>query len=88
MRALDAAQPIFAAIQVAIVIPSPSPSRPGANRHRDDLTVEVIFFGEGDKSGNVEINEEATATTEPGRKDGSTPKDKKEKEGAEVKAKL
>lgn len=32
-------------------------------RIRDDLTVEVIFFGEGaDKSGNVTVNEEATAT--------------------------
>ena len=27
---------------------------------RDDLTVEVIFFGEGDKSGDVMINEEAS----------------------------
>lgn len=32
-------------------------------RIRDDLTVEVIFFGDGaDKSGNVTVNEEATAT--------------------------
>ena len=29
---------------------------------RDDLTVEVIFFGEGDKSGNVTRNEEASAS--------------------------
>ena len=29
---------------------------------RDDLTVEVIFFGEGDKSGNVILNREATAS--------------------------
>ena len=28
---------------------------------RDDLTVEVIFFGEGDKSGDVILNAEATA---------------------------
>jgi pyruvate dehydrogenase phosphatase len=28
---------------------------------RDDLTVEVIFFGEGEATGNVVINEEATA---------------------------
>ena len=28
---------------------------------RDDLTVEVIFFGEGDKSGDVVLNAEATA---------------------------
>ncbi|KAF8243978.1 protein serine/threonine phosphatase 2C, partial [Wilcoxina mikolae CBS 423.85] len=35
---------------------------PYSRRYRDDLTVEVIFFGEGDKSGTVEINEDATAT--------------------------
>ena len=28
---------------------------------RDDLTVEVIFFGEGDSSGDVVLNTEATA---------------------------
>ena len=28
---------------------------------RDDLTVEVIFFGEGDGSGDVILNAEATA---------------------------
>jgi hypothetical protein len=45
------------------------------------LTVEVIFFGEGDKSGNVEVNEEATAFRQPS-------KEKAEKEEGEVKAKL
>lgn len=35
---------------------------PYSRRYRDDLTVEVIFFGEGDKSGNVTLNEEASAT--------------------------
>jgi pyruvate dehydrogenase phosphatase len=49
--------------------------------YRDDLTVEVVFFGEGDKSGNVEVNEEATASRQ-------SSKEKKEKEGSEVKAKL
>lgn len=29
--------------------------------YRDDLTVEVIFFGEGDKSGEVVVNAEASA---------------------------
>ena len=29
---------------------------------RDDLTVEVIFFGTGDKSGDVVVNKEASAT--------------------------
>jgi hypothetical protein len=30
--------------------------------NRDDLTVEVIFFGEGPASGNVTLNEEASAS--------------------------
>jgi pyruvate dehydrogenase phosphatase len=29
----------------------------------DDLTVEVIFFGNGDKSGDVVVNKEASAAT-------------------------
>jgi pyruvate dehydrogenase phosphatase len=29
--------------------------------HRDDLTVEVIFFGEGENTGSVRINTEASA---------------------------
>lgn len=29
--------------------------------YRDDLTVEVIFFGEGENTGNVTINTEASA---------------------------
>ena len=31
------------------------------NTCRDDLTVEVIFFGEGEKSGDVVLNTEASA---------------------------
>jgi|TARA_R110002003_G_scaffold448_17_gene19973 pyruvate dehydrogenase phosphatase len=31
------------------------------NSHRDDLTVEVIFFGEGNSNGNVTLNKEASA---------------------------
>ncbi|KAF3934652.1 hypothetical protein ABW20_dc0103331 [Dactylellina cionopaga] len=34
---------------------------PYSRRYRDDLTVEVIFFGEGDKSGNVIVNEAASS---------------------------
>jgi pyruvate dehydrogenase phosphatase len=30
--------------------------------NRDDLTVQVIFFGEGPVSGNVEVNKEASAS--------------------------
>lgn len=29
---------------------------------RDDLTVEVIFFGEGEKKGDVVVNKEASAS--------------------------
>jgi len=29
---------------------------------RDDLTVEVIFFGDGEKSGDVVLNKEASAS--------------------------
>jgi pyruvate dehydrogenase phosphatase len=35
--------------------------RPSLNSVRDDLTVEVIFFGEGESTGNVTINAEASA---------------------------
>jgi pyruvate dehydrogenase phosphatase len=31
------------------------------NSDSDDLTVEVIFFGNGDRSGNVTLNREASA---------------------------
>lgn len=34
---------------------------PFSRRYRDDLTVEVIFFGNAAKSGNVTMNEDATA---------------------------
>lgn len=34
---------------------------PYSRRYRDDLTVEVIFFGNGDKSGDVTVNHEASA---------------------------
>lgn len=35
---------------------------PYSRRYRDDLTVQVIFFGEDDGSGKVELNKEASAT--------------------------
>ena len=35
---------------------------PYSRRYRDDLTVQVIFFGEGEGNGNVELNKEASAT--------------------------
>jgi len=44
--------------QVCALLTLPSPY---SRRYRDDLTVEVIFFGEGDKSGSVTLNVEASA---------------------------
>ncbi|KAJ5321165.1 hypothetical protein N7476_004167 [Penicillium atrosanguineum] len=39
---------------------------PYSRRYRDDVTVEVIFFGQGtDSRGTVEINKEASASEEP-----------------------
>lgn len=35
---------------------------PYSRRYRDDLTVQVIFFGEGQGNGKVELNKEASAT--------------------------
>ena len=35
------------------------------NFSRDDLTIEVIFFGDGETNGNVLINAEATASSAP-----------------------
>ncbi|KAJ5709983.1 hypothetical protein N7493_009575 [Penicillium malachiteum] len=40
---------------------------PYSRRYRDDITVEVIFFGNGPDSRTVETNEEATAPEEPVR---------------------
>ncbi|GBF62726.1 pyruvate dehydrogenase (acetyl-transferring) phosphatase [Trichophyton mentagrophytes] len=35
---------------------------PYARRYRDDLTVEVIFFGEGENNGSVSVNQDASAS--------------------------
>lgn len=46
---------------------------PYSRRYRDDLTVEVIFFGEGEQSGDggqVVVNNEATAMTSKGQQEG------------------
>lgn len=44
---------------------------PYSRRYRDDLTVEVIFFGEGEDTGKVVLNAEATAQTGNVKEDGS-----------------
>jgi len=37
---------------------------PNSRRYRDDLTVEVIFFGDGGETGKVELNKDASASAE------------------------
>ncbi|KAF2736466.1 protein serine/threonine phosphatase 2C [Polyplosphaeria fusca] len=44
--------------QLSALLTLPSPF---SRRYRDDLTVEVIFFGEGAASGNVTLNKDASA---------------------------
>jgi pyruvate dehydrogenase phosphatase len=44
--------------QISALLTLPSPF---SRRYRDDLTVEVIFFGNGDANGNVTLNKEASA---------------------------
>jgi pyruvate dehydrogenase phosphatase len=46
--------------QVSALLTLPSPY---SRRYRDDLTVQVIFFGYGEKTGEVVVNKEATAET-------------------------
>ncbi|KAK3946321.1 protein serine/threonine phosphatase 2C [Diplogelasinospora grovesii] len=44
--------------QVSALLTLPSPY---SRRYRDDLTVQVIFFGYGEKTGEILVNQEATA---------------------------
>ncbi|KAF2161589.1 hypothetical protein M409DRAFT_69680 [Zasmidium cellare ATCC 36951] len=44
-------------LSALLTLPSPY-----SRRYRDDLTVQVIFFGEGQGNGRVELNKEASAT--------------------------
>ncbi|PKS09723.1 hypothetical protein jhhlp_004344 [Lomentospora prolificans] len=44
--------------QVSALLTLPSPF---SRRYRDDLTVQVIFFGDGEKTGEVTLNLDATA---------------------------
>ncbi|KAK0654675.1 (Pyruvate dehydrogenase (acetyl-transferring))-phosphatase 1 [Lasiodiplodia hormozganensis] len=45
--------------QLCALLTLPSPF---SRRYRDDLTVEVIFFGEGENTGTVTLNKEASAS--------------------------
>jgi pyruvate dehydrogenase phosphatase len=48
-------------ISALLTLPSPY-----SRRYRDDLTVQVIFFGNGENAGSVELNKEASATAANG----------------------
>jgi len=49
-------------VSALLTLPSPY-----SRRYRDDLTVEVIFFGEGEDKGAVVMNDEATASNSNGQ---------------------
>ena len=53
-------------LSALLTLPSPY-----SRRYRDDLTVQVIFFGEGEGNGRVELNTEASATATNGGSGGS-----------------
>ena len=61
MCVVDAAESVFEEIPV-----SSQKDRTGGLSadvlNRDDLTVEVIFFGEGENTGTVTLNKEASAS--------------------------
>jgi len=44
-------------VSALLTLPSPY-----SRRYRDDLTVEVIFFGEGPEGGKIEVNKEGSAS--------------------------
>jgi pyruvate dehydrogenase phosphatase len=48
--------------QVSALLTLPAPF---SRRYRDDLTVQVIFFGNGEKTGEVVVNVDATAPEKP-----------------------
>ena len=54
--------------QISALLTLPSPY---SRRYRDDLTVQVIFFGESSNEGSVELNKEASATVANGAARGA-----------------
>jgi pyruvate dehydrogenase phosphatase len=53
-------------LSALLTLPSPY-----SRRYRDDLTVQVIFFGEGQGNGKVELNSDASATAANGNGNGN-----------------
>ena len=64
MCTFDVASAVFETLQVFPPIPSLFEVQRPNDENRDDLTVEVIFFGNGDKSGDVVLNKEASASAQ------------------------
>lgn len=58
-------------LSALLTLPSPY-----ARRYRDDLTVQVIFFGESEDTGKVELNQEASATASGAADNAAIPKAK------------
>jgi hypothetical protein len=68
-RVVEVGMRMFEASTYGFLITFTTVSKSKANAdvfNRDDLTVEVIFFGEGPASGNVTLNKEASASSSPG----------------------
>lgn len=47
-----------------LFLPDKHPAAEANAAGSDDLTVEVIFFGEGDSNGSVVVNKEASASAQ------------------------
>lgn len=67
MCVVNAAKSILSPLPVCLISMPFTPSTVKLTRSSDDVTVEVIFFGQGpdSRTGIVEINEEASASEEP-----------------------
>lgn len=63
---IDTPQPVFTKISVRILLNRPSVyiSVLISSSYSDDVTVEVIFFGESPDTRTISVNEEASASEE------------------------
>jgi hypothetical protein len=68
LRFVDATQPLLSPVPVSnLRLVEFSETISNVNLFRDDVTVEVIFFGQSPDSRTVEVNQEATAPEEPAK---------------------
>lgn len=67
MCVVNAAKSILSPLPVCLIPTLSTPSTAKLTHSSDDITVEVIFFGQGpdSRTGTVEINKEASASEEP-----------------------